>query len=384
MSEPPSAATSAKSFTLGQISDLIGAELVGDRDYRVQRPVAPGGRVRAGDIVIAFAPDPGSILADSGAQSALIAAGAVAPEGLAGYLVTRRPRLAMARLLNLFAAEPVSDGGIHQSAVVHPSAQLGEGVSLGPHVVVGPGARIGRGSRLLANVYVGGEAVIGDDCLLYPGVCILDRVRVGDRNIIHANAVLGADGFGFVTPEPSTLELAAARDGRVKTQNGPVERIASLGTVETAEEVEIGACTTIDRGTLSATRIGRRTKIDNQVQIGHNVRVGEDCLFAGKVGLAGSVVIGNRVMIGGAAGVADGVRVGDDALIAAAAGVIGNVPAGEIHAGVPALRKDHKAEEVVNLTRLPRVIRELLDLRRRLEFLERAVGVAEREGKKHD
>jgi len=369
---------------LGRIAELIGAELVGDPAYIVRRPLPGGAPAGEGDVVIALGEDPGPALAGSGARAALIAATAKRPQGLAGLLLAERPRLAMARLLNLFEQQPAVAAGIHPTAVVDPSAEIGHGVRLGPFVVVGAGVRIGRNSRLLAQVTVSRGAAIGADCLLHPGVRVGERVRLGDRVIIHANTVLGSDGFGFVTPQPSTVELALAMDSDVKTRNEPVERIASLGTVIVEDDVEIGACCTIDRSTLGATRIGKRTKIDNQVQIAHNVRVGEDSLLCGQVGLSGSTVVGDRVVVGGGAGVADGVKIGDDALIGAGSGVIKNVPPGEIQLGSPGIRKDEKVSEFLNLRRLPRFFRDVLDLRRRLEFLERAAQSAGARGSKHD
>ncbi len=366
-----------KSWTLGEVGAAIGAAVEGDAALPVQRPLSSGVPASPGDLVIAFAADPAKLLEGSGAEAALIAAGAPKPASLKGVLVAERPRLAFARLLQLFEPAPHAPPGVHPSAVVDPSALLGEGVSVGPLCVIGPGARIGDRSRLLSQVSIGAETVLGPDCLIHPGVRIGERVEVGARVILQPGAVIAADGFSYVTPQASTIEQSGTRDSTVRTRNEAVQRLPSLGRVVLEDDVEIGANSTIDRATLGVTRIGARSKIDNQVQIAHNVDIGSDCLIAGQVGISGSVRIGDRVVIAGQAGVADHKTIGDDAIITAGAGIIGSVPAGEIYAGVPAMRKDRKAVELFNLARLPRMLRDLLDLRQRVASLEQAGKAAD-------
>jgi UDP-3-O-[3-hydroxymyristoyl] glucosamine N-acyltransferase len=367
--EPPT-------WTLGAIAQAIGATVVGDATLPIARPLPAGRPAGPQDLVIAFASDPAKLLAGSGARAALIAEGAPRPEGLAGLLLAARPRVAFARLLQLFEPPPYAPPGVHPSAQVAASAALGEGVSVGPLCVIGADARLGPGCRLLAQVTVGAGTVLGRDCLVHPGVRIGPRVTIGDRVILQPGAVIGADGFSYVTPNPSTIELQGGIEPRVRTRNEPVERLPSLGTVILGDEVEVGANSTIDRATLGATRIGARTKIDNQVQVAHNVTIGEDCLIAGQVGISGSVVIGDRVVLAGQVGVADHRTIGDDAVIAAGGGVANDIPAGEIHLGYPALRKDRKVDEILHIRRLPRMLRDLLDLRQRVASLEKASRVA--------
>lgn len=364
--------------TLRAIGEAIGATVEGDAELAIARPLPAGQPAGPEDLVIAFAADPGKLLAGSGARAALIAAGAPRPEGLAGLLVADRPRLAFARLLQLFEVPPPAPPGVHPSAVVDPSAVLGEGVSIGPLAVVGPGASIGARCRLLAQATVGAGAVLGEDCLIHSGARIGARVRLGNRVILQPGAVIGADGFSYVTPNPSTVELGLGNAPTVKTRNEAVERLPSLGTVVLEDDVEIGANTTIDRATLGVTRIGARTKIDNLVQIAHNVSIGGDCLIAGQVGISGSVKVGARVVMAGQVGIADHLNIGDDAVLAAGSGVMISVPAGEIHMGFPALRKDQKMEEVTFIRRLPRMLRDLLDLRQRVASLEKAAGAVDR------
>jgi UDP-3-O-[3-hydroxymyristoyl] glucosamine N-acyltransferase len=364
--------------TLGAIGEAIGATVEGDADLAIARPLPAGQPAGPEDLVIAFAADPARLLAGSGARAALIAAGAQRPEGLAGLLIAARPRLAFARLLQLFEVPPPAPAGIHPSAVVDPSAVLGEAVSIGPLVAVGPGARIGARCRLLAQATVGADAVLGEDCLVHSGARIGARVRLGNRVILQPGAVIGADGFSYVTPNPSSVELNRGSTAEVRTRNEPAERLPSLGTVVLEDDVEVGANTTIDRATLGVTRIGARTKIDNLVQVAHNVSIGSDCLIAGQAGISGSVKVGDRVVMAGQVGIADHLSIGDDAILAAGAGVMISVPAAEVHMGFPALRKDLKMEEVTFIRRLPRMLRDLLDLRQRVASLEKAAGAVDR------
>ena len=366
----------APTWTLGAIAQAIGATVEGDATLPIARPLPAGRQAGPQDLVIAFAADPAKLLAGSGARAALIAEGAPRPPGLAGLLLAARPRVAFARLLQLFEPAPHAPPGVHPSAQVDATATLGEGASVGPLCVIGAGASLGPGCRLLSQVTVGAGTVLGRDCLVHPGVRIGPRITIGDRVILQPGAVIGGDGFSYVTPNPSTIELQGGNEPRVKTRNEPVERLPSLGTVILGDEVEIGANTTIDRATLGATRIGARTKIDNQVQVAHNVTIGEDCLIAGQVGISGSVVIGDRVVLAGQVGVADHMTIGDDAVIGGGGGVANNIPAGEVHLGYPALRKDRKVDEIMHIRRLPRMLRDLLDLRQRVASLEKASRVA--------
>jgi len=370
-----------RTLTLGAIGRAIGATVEGDASLPIDRPLPAGQPAGPRDLVIAFAADPARLLAGSAARAALIAAGAPRPAGLAGLLVAERPRLAFAHLLQLFEPHPHAPPGVHPSALVDPSASLGEAVSIGPLCVIGAGVRIGRGTRVLSQVTLGADCRLGEDCLIHPGVRIGPRVTLGNRVILQAGAVIGADGFSYVTPNPSTVELQGGSEGHVKTRNEPVARLASLGTVVLEDDVEIGANSTIDRATLGVTRIGARSKLDNLVQVAHNVTIGQDCLIAGQVGISGSVRIGDRVVLAGQVGIADHKTIGDDAVIGAGAGIPNDVPAGEVHIGFPALRKDRKVDEVMHLRRLPRMLRDLLDLRQRVASLEKAAGAA---GSKRD
>jgi UDP-3-O-[3-hydroxymyristoyl] glucosamine N-acyltransferase len=246
----------------------------------------------------------------------------IAPQGLElehdRVIRVAEPRLALARATALFNRRPRPEAGISPGAVVHPSARLGENVSIGPFAVIEAGAAIGEGVTIGAGCYVGAGVTVGEGTRLHPNVSLYDGASLGKRVTIHSGAVVGADGFGYA---PSPM-------GAVKIEH--------LGGVEIADEVEIGAGSCVDRGTLCPTRIGARTKIDNLVQVGHNVQIGSDCLIAGQTGIGGSTVIEDGVIIGGAVGITDHVRIGKGSQLAGRSGVSKNVPPGKTWAGFPA------------------------------------------------
>jgi UDP-3-O-[3-hydroxymyristoyl] glucosamine N-acyltransferase len=244
--------------------------------------------------------------------------------------------------------------------VVDPTAEIGEGAAIGPFVVIGRAARIGRRARIASHVSVGAEAQVGDDALLLEGVRIGSRVRIGHRFIAQPGAVVGSDGFSFVTPEKSGVERvreSLGDQGEITAQSWT--RIHSLGAVEIGDDVEIGANTAIDRGTIRATRIGRGTKLDNLVHIGHNVEVGEDCLLCGQVGIAGSARIGNRVVMGGQCGVNDNIFVGDDVVAGGRHQDLHQCPAGRVLLGSPAVKMEAHVEMMKALRRLPRLFEQV-------------------------
>lgn len=350
---------------INDIAKALKARFEGDGALQVDRVVHPDRAERSSDLALAMSGDAVAALANSKAQAAVVAAKNPAPTGAFKALITvDDPRLALARLTALFDPGPAYEAGIHPTAVVAPDAHLGEGVSLGPYVVVGPRSRIGAGTVLLAQVTIGAGVEVGGQCLFHPGVRIGDRVKIGKGVIIHANAVIGADGFSYA---PDLASPTAFVPGMVVT------RVHSLGTVEIADEVEIGACTTIDRSTIETTRIGRATKIDNHVHIGHNVTIGESCMICGMVGISGSVRIGDRVRLGGGAGVADHVAIGDQAIVAASSGVGSNIAAGSFVSGTPAQPHQRSAEQFYYMTRQKRLHGKVDEISARLETVERSV-----------
>jgi UDP-3-O-[3-hydroxymyristoyl] glucosamine N-acyltransferase len=361
----------AKTYTTHAIAQALQGRLIGNGNILIERVVHPADVAGERDLALAVDAKLVSLLGASHARAAVISKDAEIEPGLIdACIVVDRPRLAMAKLTNLFA-EPVAAGsGIHPSAAVEDGAQLGENVSVGAHSFISTGAAIGAGSILFPQVYIGPGAVIGRETVLYPGVRIGARVQIGERCLIHFNASIGADGFSFVTPQLGSVESARAT-GAVQATNQELVRIASLGTVIVGDDVEIGANTSIDRGTVAATRIGKGSKIDNQVQIGHNVTIGENCMLCGRVGIAGSAKIGDRVVLGGAVGVADHVTIGDDVIVMAMSGVAGNIPPRTVVGGLPAVPRERLMESLFQIGRLKNVAKKVEDLMDRVDLLER-------------
>ena len=223
----------------------------------------------------------------------------------------------------------------------------------------------------MPHVTIGADVILGENCLLHPGVRIGERVVMGDRVIIQANASIGADGFSFVTPEPGSVETAKAK-GRIDAMNTEIVRINSLGTVILGDDTEIGACSSVDRGTISATRIGRGTKLDDLVMIGHNVQIGENCMICGQVGIAGSSTIGDRVVLAGQVGVADHLKIGNDVVVGGGAGVASNLSDRQIYLGMPAIKKKDFVNQILSLRRMETMFKDLMDLKNRFSAIENA------------
>jgi UDP-3-O-[3-hydroxymyristoyl] glucosamine N-acyltransferase len=248
----------------------------------------------------------------------------LAPPGvsLPGRTVIRveNPRSAMARAVELFHPAPPRHAGIHPTAVIGEGVTLGDDVAIGPCAVIGGEVQIGARASIGAACIVGEQSVLGEDCVLYPRVTLYPGVRLGSRVILHSGSVLGSDGFGYMF------------------ENGRYTKFPQAGTVEIADDVEVGANTTIDRGALGPTRIGCGTKIDNLVQIAHNVRIGEHCVIASGTGISGSVVIEDYVVIAGQVGIGDHARVGKGAVLGGQCGILPHkvVRPGETVWGTPA------------------------------------------------
>lgn len=347
-----------------EIAKALGARAEGDLSIAIEGAAEPSA---AGPTQLALAMDPkyADGIGQGTARAALMWEGADwRAHGLEAAIFVARPRLAMAGLSRAFDPGPEIAPGIHPTAIIDPDAEIGTGAAIGPFVVIGRGARIGAGARIAAQVVIAEEAVIGADALILQGARICARVRIGDRFICHPGAVIGADGFSFVTPEKSGVEEIRETLG---TRAGIVEqtwtRIHSLGTVEIGDDVEIGANATVDRGTVRATSVGSGTKIDNLVHIGHNVQVGRDCLLCGQVGIAGSSRIGNRVVLAGQCGVSDNIFVGDDVIAGGATKIFTNAPAGRVLLGYPALKMETHVEAWKNIRRLGRLFAQVAELR---------------------
>lgn len=258
------------------------------------------------------------------------------------------PYLAYTRALILFHPEPDFAAFIHPSAVIDPTARLGDGVWIGANAFVGSETVIGARVRIYPNATIYDRVQIGEGSIIHSGVCLREGTTLGQRVIIHNNTVIGSDGFGFA-----------------KDEEGHWLKIPQTGRVAVEDDVEIGANTAIDRASVGETRIGRGTKVDNLVQIGHSCTVGQDTLLCGQVGLAGSTKVGSRVILAGQVGVGGHLTIGDDAVLMAQAGVFYDVPPKSVYSGgIPAF--DHKES-----LRTMAAIRKLTDMQRTIRTLEK-------------
>jgi UDP-3-O-[3-hydroxymyristoyl] glucosamine N-acyltransferase len=298
------------------------------------------------------------------------------PGQLKAVLLVERPRYALAALLTVFDKPVHCYSDIHPSAVIDATARIHPSASVGPLCVVGPQACIGANTCLVSHVTIGAGASVGDYGLLHSGVRIGDRVRLGNRVIIQPNATIGADGFSYATPDLSSIEAAKASVAtgvQLNAQNTSIVRINSIGTVILEDDVEVGACTTIDRATLGCTIIKKGTKLDNLVMVGHNNSVGENCLIAGQSGIAGSCTIGNRVVMAGQVGIADHLTIGDDTIFMAQSGVNKSIDAKQVMFGTPALPWRETAQRTAGLGQLKEALREIRRLRADVLALQQAV-----------
>ena len=328
-----------KSYKIEEISEIVGGILTKVNDASIDKLLPP---LLADENALALALSEEEIenLMKTKAKVALVPLGVNFDH--ISTIEVERPRLAMMKLLHLFYDAPDAPNAIHPSAVIHPEAKIGENVSIGPNVVISRNAVVGNNTKLLANIYIGKNCTVGENCLFHPGVNIGDNSHIGNRVILQHGVSIGADGFSFVTENPDVIEQAR-KEGAVKEANTKqkVYKIPSIGGVVISDDVEIGANTCIDRGTIENTFIGPQTKIDNLVQIGHNCKIGGACMIVSQVGLAGSCKIGDRVVIAGQAGLADHLSIGSDSIVMAQAGVTKSFPDKSIIIGAPAVpRKD--------------------------------------------
>lgn len=352
-------------FTLDQIARTLGRPVEGDGSISFRRAAEPA---VAGpeDLALAMSPGYGDALKAGQARVAILWEGADwQAYGLSGAVLVPRARLAMAAITRALDPGPQMTAGVHPTVVIGDGASVADGVSIGPYCVIGAGVRIGRGTRIAAQVTIAERATLGEDVLLASGVRIGSDVTLGDRVIVQPNAVIGGDGFSFVTPEESGVERARRSLGDQGDIAGQAwTRIHSLGSVTIGDDVEIGACTTIDKGTVADTQIGRGTKIDNQVMIGHNNIVGEDCLFCSHVGVAGGTRIGDRVVLAGKVGVNDNITIGDDVVAGGGTNIYTRVASGEVVMGSPAVKMETNMAMYRALRRLPRALEALSELRK--------------------
>jgi UDP-3-O-[3-hydroxymyristoyl] glucosamine N-acyltransferase len=340
---------------LGELARLVGGAIDGDPDLPI-RGMASLDRAQVGDLSLVAGRHYRALAEQSRASAFLVALDVTLP----GRSVIRvaHPHLALATLLRVFHPEVRPASGIHPTAVVAASARVAGDAAVLAHVVVGDGSVVEAGAVLHPHVVLGERCRVGEASVLHPHVVLREDVEVGRHVVIHAGAVLGADGFGY------------AFDG---TRH---RKIPQVGRVVVEDDVEIGANVTIDRATLGDTIIGRGSKIDNLVQIGHNTVVGADTVIVAQAGISGSCRIGNRVIIGGQVGIVDHVRVGDGARVASQSGVTDDVDPGTAVLGTPAIPIAEGRRVAVSLPRLPELLRSVRRLEKRVAALERRLETA--------
>lgn len=328
---------------------MLGGVLSGDPASSITA-VAPLDRAQPQHVTFLASGKYAPLLARADAGVLLVApALAHLAGGARARVVVDNPTEALLSLLPSLYPPPAHVPGIHSSAIIGRRVQMGSDVSIGPYVVIGDGARVGSGVRLHAHVTIGEGVSVGDACELYEGVTCYPGTTLGDRVRLHAGVRLGSDGFGYVF------------------RNGAHDKIPHVGRCMIESDVEIGANTTIDRGSIDDTVIGAGTKIDNLVHVAHNVRVGRLCLLVAQVGISGSVQVEDGVVIAGQAGISGHVTIGKGARLAAQAGVFGDVPAGETWSGYPARPHREALRAQAAMFRLPAIMR----------ALERLVGRAD-------
>ena len=343
---PKRADDAPKSLQLHEIAKLVGGELVGDRTL-VITGVAGIKEAEKGDITFLANVKYLPFLAQTQASAVITAS--ETPAGDKAVIRTANPSLAFAKIAAYFMPpDEGRDPGVHPTAVIGKNVHLGEAVSVGAHAVLEEGAVIGDRSYIGAGCYVGRNAQIGHDVRLYPHVTLRERVKIGHRVIIHSNSVIGSDGFGY------------------ETVAGKHVKIPQVGSVEIEDEAEIGSCVCIDRGRFKNTRIGRGTKIDNLVQIAHNVVLGQDCLIVSQAGISGSTELGDRVVVAGQAGIVGHVTLGEDVIVGARSGVSKSVPAKTVVLGEPARPIQEQKRLFALIARLPEFFKDLSELKKKM------------------
>lgn len=335
---------------LNEVAEIVDGEVVGDSDV-VVTGVCGIKEAQEGDLTFIANPKYLSLIEKTRA-SAIITSYEI-KEASKPIIRTKNPSLAFARMVSLLAPnEVIHPEGIDDRAVIGRNVKLGKNVAIQAYAIIEDEASIGDNSIIYSGVYLGHHVQIGRGVLIYPNVAIRERVKIGDRVIIHSGTVIGSDGFGFATVK------------------GVHHKIPQIGTVEIEEDVEIGANVTIDRARFGETRIGKGTKIDNLVQIAHNVSIGKNCIIVAQTGISGSTKLGDRVICAGQSGIVGHIEIGDEAIIAAQAGVTKSVPKNVCVSGYPA--KPHHIAKRINafIQRLPKLFKSVNELKDELQKLK--------------
>ncbi len=347
-----------ETWRLAQLASAVQGDLDGDGSVEIHG-VAPIERAGAGEITFVANPKYLGALKDTGAAAVVLAPGIPSP---IPAIRSANPYLAFAKIATLTCGGGATHRGVSADLIQGEACKLGQELSIYPRVTLGDHVRIGDRVTLCPGVIIGDGAVIGEDAVLHAGVSVRDGVRIGHRVIIHDGAVIGSDGFGF------------APDGE------RYYKIPQMGGVVIGDDVEIGANTTIDRGTLGDTVIGAGTKIDNLVQIAHNVQIGENSIIVSQVGISGSTVVGSRVTLAGQVGVAGHLSIGDSVTVGAQSGVTKDVAPGQTVSGLPVIPHRQWLKAAASFAHLPAIRRDLRRLQQTIKELMRE----RKGGERHD
>jgi UDP-3-O-[3-hydroxymyristoyl] glucosamine N-acyltransferase len=336
--------------TLKEIAKLIDGQVIGNGDTLITG--ASGIREASEGDITFLANSKYSSLMDKTGASAIITS-ADAQGTTKPIILTQNPSLAFIKIISMFTPDDAGHpSGIDFTAVMGKNVSLGKDVTIGAYSVIGDNVTIGDNAIIYAGCYIGHHTKIGERTLIYPHVSIRERISIGSRVIIHSGTVIGSDGFGFATIK------------------GAHHKIPQVGIVEVQDDVEIGANVTIDRARFNKTVIGRGTKIDNLVQIAHNVIIGENSLIVAQAGISGSTIIGNNVTIAGQAGLVGHITVGDNAIVTAQSGVAKSVPADTMVSGYPARPFMTNQRVNASLQNLPKLFNLIRELKKKVEELE--------------
>ncbi len=336
--------------TLKEIAKLIDGEVIGNGDTVI---TGASGIKEASEGDITFLANSKYSPLMNKTRAAAIITSADARETTKPVIVTQNPSLAFVKIISMFTPDDAGHpSGIDLTAVIGKNVSLGKNITIGAYSVIGDNVTLGDDVIIYAGCYIGHHSKIGNATLIYPHVSIRERISIGSRVIIHAGAVIGSDGFGFATVK------------------GLHHKIPQVGIVEVQDDVEIGANVTIDRARFDKTVIGRGTKIDNLVQIAHNVIIGENALIVAQVGISGSTIVGNNVILGGQVGLVGHIKIGDNAMVTGKSGVAKDVPPSTVFAGYPARPYMTNQRANASLQKLPELFSTIRELKKKVQELE--------------
>ncbi len=335
---------------LKEIAMLIEGEVVGDESIEVEG-VADIEEAKEGEI--AFISDKKHLPRLKTTRASAVIVSREIKEAKVSLIRVENPYLAFSQMMRILVPYQKPTKGVHPSAIIPEGVDLGKEISIGAHSVIGEGVKIGDNTIIYPLVYVGKGSRIGKDCLIYPQVMIREGVEIGNRTIIHSGTVIGSDGFGYIKAKEKQ------------------HKVPQIGKVVIEDDVEIGANVTIDRATLGKTWIKRGVKIDNLVQIAHNVVIGEDSIIVAQVGISGSTEIGKGVTLAGQAGVVGHIKIGDGAIVGGGAAVLKSVPSNTIVSGSPARPHTQAKRIEASVLKLPELYKLVRELKRRVEELEK-------------